>query len=177
MSRNRAAASAIRSDNIILRPSSKPSCVEDIVGYKIGIIRKTGCGEEKAIPVTYQIDSERNLVIFTASGVLEEHEYKECRASLVDDPQFRPGMDQIADFRAVEKQVFTQEGHDRFIEQEKSLKLLFGKYHQAIVAYSDLHFGLTRQILAELGESPKETQVFHTLAEAEAWLFADEERG
>jgi len=151
--------------------------VEDIVGYKIGIIRKTGCGEEKAIPVTYQIDSERNLVIFTASGVLEEHEYKECRASLVDDPQFRPGMDQIADFRAVEKQVFTQEGHDRFIEQEKSLKLLFGEYHQAIVAYSDLHFGLTRQILAELGESPKETQVFHTLAEAEAWLFADDDRG
>jgi hypothetical protein len=45
------------------------------------------------------------------------------------------------------------------------------------VAYSDLHFGLTRQVLAELGESSKVTQVFHTLAEAEAWLFADEERG
>ncbi len=129
------------------------------------------------MPVRYHIDTKRNLVTFTAYGVLEEHEYKESRARLAEDPRFQPGMNQMADFHSVEKQKFTQEGHDRFIEQEIALKPLFGNYRQAIVANSDLHFGLTRQVLAELGESPKETQVFHTRAEAEAWLFADDVRG
>lgn len=127
------------------------------------------------MPVTYQINSERNLVIFTAQGVLDEHEYTQIRARLVQDPCFRPGMNQIADFRAVDEQIFTQEGHDHFIEQEIELKPLLGNYRQAIVAYSNLHFGLARQIVSELGESPEETQVFHTLEEAEAWLFADDD--
>jgi hypothetical protein len=70
-------------------------------------------GRKKAIPITYQIGSERKPIIFTTSGVLEEHEYKECRATIVDDPPFRPGMDQISDFHIVEKQVFTKEGHSR----------------------------------------------------------------
>jgi hypothetical protein len=127
------------------------------------------------MPVTYQIYPEKNLVVFTANGVLKEHEYKECRATLVEDPRFRPGMDQIADFRAVDEQIFSQEGHDRFIEQEIALKPLLGNYRQAIVAYSDLHFGLARQVVSELGESSEETQVFFSMEEAEAWLFADDD--
>jgi len=129
------------------------------------------------MPVAYRIDPQRNLVTFTAYGVLKEHEYKEIRARLVEDPRFQPGMKQMADFHSVEKQLFTKEGHDCFIEQETALKPLLGNYRQAIVAYSDLHFGLTRQVLAELGESPKNTQVFHSREEAETWLFADDDRG
>lgn len=125
------------------------------------------------MPATYQIDSERNLVTFTAYGVLSEHEYTECRARLVQDPGFHPGMNQIADFHAVDEQIFTQEGHDHFIEQEVALKPLLGNYRQAIVAYSDLHFGLARQVVSELGESPEHTQVFYSMEEAQAWLLGE----
>ena len=123
------------------------------------------------MPVEYHIDSERNLVIFTAYGVLKEHEYKEIRAKLINDPHFRPGMDQISDFRDVEEHKVTKEGRDQFLDQEIAIKPLLGDYRQAIVAQSDLHFGLTRQLLVDLDESPDRTQVFYSMEEAQAWLF------
>jgi len=127
------------------------------------------------MPVTHQIDSERNLITFIAYGLLKEHEYKEIRAKLVKDPSFRPGMDQIADFRAVEEHEVTQEGRDQFLEQEIALKPLLGDCRQAIVAQSGLHYGLTRQLLVDLGASHEETQVFYSIEEAQAWLFGEGE--
>ena len=127
------------------------------------------------MPITYQIDHERNLVIFEAHGILKDPEYREIRARIASDPQFRPGMKQLEDFRSVEKHDFTTEGYDLFLDQEILLRPFFGNTRHAIVTKSDLHFGLTRKLIAEIGDSHQYVQVFRSMDEAEVWLFSEDE--
>ncbi len=127
------------------------------------------------MPITYHIDRERNLVTISANGNLNEPEYREIRARIASDPQFRPGMYQLEDFRSVVEHNFTTEGYDSFLDQEISLRQFFGNARHAIVTSSDLHFGLTRKLIVEIGDSHQDTRVFRSMEEAEAWLFEEHE--
>ncbi len=127
------------------------------------------------MPITYQIDPERNLVTFEAHGILKVPEYQEIRTRLVSDPLFRPGMKQLADFRSVEQHAFTTEGYNHYKDQEILLQPIFGEGRYAIVTNSDLHFGLTRKLFAEMDESHQDSQVFRSIEEAKAWLFSEDE--
>jgi hypothetical protein len=122
------------------------------------------------MPITYHIDPERNLVTISANGIINDPEYREIRARIASDPQFRPGMNQLEDYRSVEEHNFTAEGYDSFLDQEISLRPVFGESRHAIVTSSDLHFGLTRKLIVEIGDSHQDTRVFRSMEEAEAWL-------
>jgi hypothetical protein len=126
------------------------------------------------MPITYHIDPDRNLVTSKASGILNESEYRDVRTKLASDPQFITGMKQLADFRSVEKHDLTKEGYNLYIDQEILLQPLFGNGRYAIVTSSDLHFGLTRQLIAEMGVSPQNARVFRDMDAAKAWLFEGE---
>jgi hypothetical protein len=127
------------------------------------------------MPISYRIDSGRNLILVEADGVLTTEDHLAFRAELVADPQFGPNMKELADFRSVEHQELTIEGYQRFINQEIQLRPLFKNYRRAIVTHSDLHFGFTRKFMAEMGGTDSDTRVFRDLQEAEAWLFEEEE--
>jgi hypothetical protein len=128
------------------------------------------------MPITYQIDPERNLVTVSAHGVLKEHEYRETRAELASDSRFHSGMKVLEDFRSVEKHAFTTESYKRFIEQEILLQPIFGNGRHAIVTHSDLHYGLTRQLIGEMGTSSQEAQAFRDMEEAETWLSNEDDQ-
>ncbi len=127
------------------------------------------------MPITCLIDSELNLVTTSAYGILKEPEYREIRARIASDPQFRPGMKQLEDFRLVEKHGFTTEGYDHFLDQEISLRPIFGKARHAIATKSDLQFGLTRKMMAEIEDIHQDVQVFRCMEDAEVWLFSEVE--
>ena len=127
------------------------------------------------MPIRYRIDSERNLVIVEADGVLKDSDYLEARAKLAKDPLLRPGMMQLMDFRSVELHDLTIDMYCRFIDQEIELKPQYGDYRLAVVTSSDLHFGFTRMFIVEMGASSSDMQVFRDMDEAKAWLFDDSE--
>ena len=122
------------------------------------------------MPISYRIDPENNLAFVKAKGVLKETDYIEVRSKLVKDPLFRPGMNQLADFRSVEKHELTSDGIHLFMDQEISLKPILKGCRLAIVTSSDLHFGLTRMFIVEMGETESSMQVFRDMDEAKAWL-------
>ncbi len=125
------------------------------------------------MPISYRIDSERNLVLAEGSGVLTDDDLLVFRKRIINDPAFHSGMRELADFRAVEKHVHTTEGLNRFLEQEKKYAEILGRdYRIAIVTGSDLHFGFSRMYIVGVADTLPEVQVFRDMDEAEAWLFA-----
>ena len=125
------------------------------------------------MPITYRIDPERNLVLTKASGVLKDCDFPEFHANLFRDPQFEPGMMELADYRDVERHELTTDGLMEFLEQENEHTASLEGFRIAIVTHSDLHFGLARMYSSIMHELLGEAQVFRDMEEAEAWLFGE----
>jgi hypothetical protein len=125
------------------------------------------------MPISYWIDTNRNLVLAEGYGVLTDDDILNFRKEMLEDPTFRPGMRELSDYRRVERHEHTTEGLHRFIEHEKTVRHQLGSdYRIAIVTRSDLHFGFSRMYIAGVSDTLPEVQVFRDLDEAEAWLFA-----
>ena len=59
------------------------------------------------MPVTVTIDTERKLVVTTASGVVSDEEFLQAREELLADPRFEPSFDRLWDFSAVTQEKVT----------------------------------------------------------------------
>lgn len=122
------------------------------------------------MPIIYQIDPERNLVLAEGYGNLSFDDLREFRAELVKDPLFHAGMKELADFRSVEQHDFTREGFMQFLDQEKHYIDMLRDYQIAIVTVSDLHYGFARMYIAQMGDQVLRVQVFRDIDEAKDWL-------
>ena len=127
------------------------------------------------MPITYRIDTERNLVLAEGSGIITDKDMPEFRTKLFNDPLFRPGMKELADFRAVERNEVNTDRFLEFIEQEKTYGASLEDYRIAVVTTSDLHYGFTRMYMAIMGDYMGDMQVFRDMEEAKAWLFGEDE--
>jgi len=134
------------------------------------ILRKGG-----DMPITYRIDPIRNLVLLTCSGVVEDNEFPEFRERLLNDPQFNPGMKELADLRDVEWDEITKDRLLNFIEMEKFYISKLGECRIAVVTSSDLHFGFMRMFISMMSEFLGDFRIFRDMEEAEAWLFDEGE--
>lgn len=122
------------------------------------------------MPINYQIDPERNLVLAEGYGNLSFDDLRELRAELVNDPLFHTGMKELADFRRVENHDLTLEGFKQFLDQEKHYIDLLRDNQIAIVTDSDLHFGFARMYMAEMNTQIPNVQVFRDVDAAKDWL-------
>lgn len=123
------------------------------------------------MPITYQIDPERNLVTVEAHGALRAGDYIDTRTRLAHDSLLQPGMDQLLDFRDVERHELSIELYSRFVELERSLQDRFGDCRIAVVTHSDLHYGFTQMFVVEMGNVRPDYRVFRALEAAEEWLW------
>ena len=57
------------------------------------------------MPISYEIDSVRRLVLATATGVLTDEDVLQHKQRLAKDPDFRPGMRELSDVRAIERLI------------------------------------------------------------------------
>ncbi len=53
------------------------------------------------MPVTYRVDPERNVVLATATGTLTIEDLQAYFSSVLTDPDVRPGINELLDFRQV----------------------------------------------------------------------------
>ena len=120
------------------------------------------------MPCNYFIDSERRLIISTASGVLTAAEAFAHQESLASDPGFHPEFNQVLDCTRVEKLVLNT-------EELRSLakKNFFApNARRALLVKGSLLYGLGRMLATfrDLAGGKEEMQIFQDREAAMKWL-------
>ena len=110
-------------------------------------------------------------VTLILSGTLTDRDLFAAYEALYADPGHRVGMDELTDCRAVERVEVTTGGLVALAAATaRLLDVQAQTWRVAIVAPSDIVFGMARMYEAFRAESPEQVQVFRDRASAEAWL-------
>jgi hypothetical protein len=96
------------------------------------------------MPISYRIDPLRGLVFTTASGVLTDDDILDLKRRLIGDPDFRPGLRELSDVRAVSDLQVSSEGVQRMIAHDEAQAGVLDGHRLAIVASTDATFGMAR---------------------------------
>lgn len=118
------------------------------------------------MPVTYEIDPARALVITTVTGQVSAAEMFEYHRALAADPHFVPSLDSLVDF--VDTSAYTGTA-DEIRHLAEAMPFEAGA-RRAYVVSSDLHFGLSRMAQAHAERKGVFVEVFRNRADALAWL-------
>lgn len=128
------------------------------------------------MPIHHEIDRERSLIRTTCSGPVTLAEVLQHFRSLEDERHLPDPLDVLLDLSTV-----TSPPDGAQIQRVAAeIRRLLGKISWgscAIVAPSDLVFGVSRILEVRAEESFTATQVFRELAAAEAWLASERTRG
>ena len=122
------------------------------------------------MPITYRIDQARGLILTTASGTLTDEEVLELKASLVNDPHFKPGMKELADIRNIDRLDVSPAGIHAMVQHDAEHADAVASHRLALVLPGDFAFGTGRMYEQLTGSTVDRVAVFRDMAEAEAWL-------
>ena|SRR3954470_8142071 len=116
--------------------------------------------------MSYKIDQERRLVITRGWGELTTRELVEVMSQILLDPRFDPSYRSLGDLRDV-----TSIAVDTMATAQTAASPLFADgARRAIVATSDVAYGMARMFAAYSERAGHEVCVFREMAPAEAWL-------
>jgi len=121
------------------------------------------------MPIHHEIDRERGLIRTTCSGLVGLPEVLRHFGNLEQERQLPEPLDVLLDLSAVS----SPPDGDQIQRVAGEIRRLLAKVNWgscAIVAPSDLVFGVSRILEVRAEESFVSIQVFRELAEAEAWL-------
>jgi hypothetical protein len=125
------------------------------------------------MPIRYDIDRDQRLVIATVQGVLTEAEIFNYQREVWSQPE-NSGYGELIDMTAVsEIESATPSGMSRLADLSSSMDAPDSPSKLAIVATSNLHFGLGRRYQARREMARKSTKVvsvFRGRQEALEWL-------
>lgn len=124
------------------------------------------------MPITYQIDAARGLVLTTATGDLTDADVLGLKARLLADPGWSPGMRELADVRTISRLEVTAEGVRRMAGHDSAVGPAMRAYRLAIVVPRDEVFGVARMYQMLTESAVPHVGVFRDLAKAEEWLAA-----
>lgn len=121
------------------------------------------------MPVSFSIDSENSIVYTKITGVLTSEELISGLEGLLDDPQFRPGLDGITDMSDSELDTFSIDARE-IAELLVRYREKIGPSRTAVVVSKDITLGLTRMFQYFAEETSIETRIFSSIEEAREWL-------
>jgi hypothetical protein len=103
------------------------------------------------MPISYQIDEARRLVLTTASGALTDSDILRLKARLVADPKRKPGMRELSDVRSIDRLEVTADGVRQMMMRDERHAAALGSYRLAIVVSHQVGYGMARmdQMLTE----------------------------
>ncbi len=96
------------------------------------------------MPLTYRISTSHHLVLARASGVLTVSEVTDYLKARVEDPDFQAGFDELIDLRDVGYVDIFADGMNRILPVAEASRLRRGQGKVAIIAATDLVYGLAR---------------------------------
>ncbi len=119
------------------------------------------------MPMTFTIDPTRKVVFTTVSDDLTEQDVREYQEGLLRDPLFNPEYSQLMDATTLKTVRLTSLSTDRLIRTRPFKR----SARCAVIAESDLAFGISRMIELHCEEQGIPFRGFRKRPEAEAWLF------
>ncbi len=118
------------------------------------------------MPIRYTIDGERGVMFTTASGLIREEDLRANRELYLKDPSFRPSLDQLMDFSAIETfEVST----DFLVKFAISSPFGEGARRAVVVTRADI-YGSMRASATFHEDQPNEFRIFDAMAAARRWL-------
>jgi hypothetical protein len=120
------------------------------------------------MPVSYAIDKQKRLVVTRAWGACTAADALEFRRRILQDDDFDPGFDQLADFTA----ATTIDVTPADVRMLAGANIFSPDSRRAIVVEGQLAFGLARIFETLRGlRGDRHVRVFHTRDEALSWIF------
>jgi sulfate adenylyltransferase subunit 1 (EFTu-like GTPase family) len=120
------------------------------------------------MPMHYKIDSERGMLFVAAEGKTSQAERFEAMQTWMNDPEFRPGLQTLADF-SKSADVPTLAELEEIVGYMRRYQSAIGQKKIAIVSTRPVSFGVARQFGA-LAPGELTVQVFKDRDAALAWL-------
>src|SRR4051812_35474084 len=118
------------------------------------------------MPASHTIDVQQRLVRSRAWGALSEADLIAHYRAIREDPRFDPTFSQLGDLREVSEFLMSSTA----IRREAGVHVFDRHARRALVASSDIAFGLSRMYATEAEGATQFVQVFRDMAEAEEWL-------
>lgn len=121
--------------------------------------------QTKKMPVEYEIDVKRRLLVTRATGTLTDSELIALQKRILADVRLRPDFDQLGDYRGVSSRYITS----RCVRGLASTTLLGPTSRRAFVSDQPDAYGLLR-VYQQLADGPEEIEVFRDIESAIMWL-------
>jgi hypothetical protein len=116
--------------------------------------------------MSYRIDPARRVVLTRGWGVLTTRELIDVTTQILLDPRFDPTFRSLGDLREV-----TDVSVDMAASAHTAATPLFtAGTRRAIVASSDLAYGVARQFAIFAQRSGQDVRIFREMRQAEEWL-------
>ena len=121
------------------------------------------------MPITYRIDRDIRLIHTRAWGALTFVDMLANRLHMVEDPEFEPGLNQLADFSDVTELYLTG---DQIREFAATYSDFSAGSRRALVVPRPAHYGLARMFEAyrRIKGGQEEIRSFRSVEAARAWL-------
>ena len=129
--------------------------------------------EPTAMPIDIRVDSAERVRYSYVTGVVTDADAIDAYERVVDDPDFDPTLDVIADMTGVARLEVTASRVRELAERRaRNARLNAARPRVAIVAPSDVMFGLARMYESSgpRDDGSRRYLVCRTMGEARAWL-------
>jgi len=121
------------------------------------------------MPIRYNIDSQRGMLFIVMDGETTQPERLSTLHAWINDPEFRPGLQTLADFSEATN-VPTLSELSEIVGLIRSYAEAIGQKKVALVAARDLTFGVARQFIALAPGDFLTVRIFKDRDLALAWL-------
>lgn len=123
------------------------------------------------MPITYEIVEDSGVIIASADGQFSGAIWLEARKRMFEDPAFRPGLNVLLDLRRADMEEARNENIPEGAQKFGDHASRIGHIRFAVVAESDLVYGLSREWAAWLSTAGYvDVNVFREMTPAREWL-------
>lgn len=122
------------------------------------------------MPITYEIDEPRAVVLTTATGILTDADILAHKSRLLHDPKFHAGMKELSDLRWIDRLDVTPEGIQAMLRHDAEHGTELHAHRMALVASEDVVYGMARMYQSQVERVVAGVGVFRDMNEAMAWL-------
>ena len=126
------------------------------------------------MPLKYKIFSDLKIVYVRGTGKVTADEIMTTGSKIFANSEWINGFNILLDYREISELGVKTEDIENIVDQDKRNEYLFDKSKCAIVADSDLVFGLSRMWEAYSEDTKIKAMVFRNIEDSLRWLGMDE---
>ena len=122
------------------------------------------------MPVTYKINSSKNITLVKGTGKVTARELFEVMRNRAGNNRHNPDYDMLCDFRKVTQVDIQPEELSNLLSTDARLHLFSAGRKVAVVASTNIVYGVARMYEMLSEQLPQQIMVFREMDKAKEWL-------